>query len=253
MNKYGKVKQLSEAEKKANEKERIIPVVASTATKDRSGDILNMQGWELDNFMANPIIGYQHNVYGAGMCEPADSPDQVIGKAVSARVEGDELLIDIKFKPKGRSELADKVYEDMRDGYLNAVSVGFVAKENEKGEHYRKGDAEKGEDPSAQYFFGQELLELSVVNLPDNPTALRRSLKSQTTNALSFIRKKTGLKFGEIEKMTVGDLIDLVETGKKPVKKVEKKAEEKTVEVDLPFNKFEKIIEKKKQLITINQ
>lgn len=249
---YGKVKQLSEADKKANEKERIIPVIASTATKDRSGDILNMEGWELDNFMANPIIGYQHNVYGAGMCEPADTPDNIIGKAISARVEDNQLLIDIKFKPKGRSELADKVYQDMVEGYLNAVSVGFMAKENDKGQHYRKGDPENGEDPTAKYFFGQELLELSVVNLPDNPTALRRSLKSQTTNALSFIRKKTGLKFGEIEKMTVGDLIDLVETGKKPAKKVEKKVEEEE-KVELPFNKLEMILEKKKQLITINQ
>lgn len=217
---YGHVKQLTDAERKEMKESRIIPVVASTATKDRSGDILNMKGWDLEHFKANPIIGYQHNVYGAGMCEPADTPDQIIGKGINPRVENDQLLIDIKFKPKGRSELADKVFEDMSEGYLNAVSVGFLAKENEAGEHYRKGDASKGEDPNGKYFFGQQLLELSVVNIPDNPTALSRSLKSQTTNAISFIRKKTGLKFGEIEKMTVGDVIELLETGKKSVKKI---------------------------------
>jgi len=78
---YGRVKNLSEAETKAMKENRLVPVIASTSTKDRSGDILNMEGWDLTNFKSNPIIGYQHNVYGAGMCEPADSPDQIIAKS----------------------------------------------------------------------------------------------------------------------------------------------------------------------------
>jgi len=212
---YGRVKNLSEAETKAMKENRLVPVIASTSTKDRSGDILNMEGWDLTNFKSNPIIGYQHNVYGAGMCEPADSPDQIIGKGVNPRVEDGALMIDIQFKEKGRSELADKVFEDMADGYLNAVSVGFLAKENEEGDHFRKGDEKKGEDPEGKYFFGQELLELSVVNLPDNPTALRRGIKSQTTKTMAFLRKMTGLSFGEIENLTVKDAVDMIENPKK--------------------------------------
>lgn len=182
--------------------------IASDSTKDRHGTIVNQKGWDLENFNANGIIGYQHNVYGQGMCDKA-TPDDIIGKGV-AYLEDGKLMLKVTFKPEGRSELADKIYEDVSDGFLNAVSVGFI----EKGEgKYGEGDQARGMKNQTYYFEGQELLEVSIVNIPSNPKALKRSLRESTANALMFAKRTLGdnYSFSEIEKMTVGDLINLLE------------------------------------------
>ena len=41
------------------------------------------------------------------------------------------------------------------------------------------GDKERGEDPSVYYYNGQELLEVSVVNIPSNANALKRSIEEE--------------------------------------------------------------------------
>jgi len=71
---------------------------ASTSTKDRHGTVLNMEGWDLEKFNINPIIGYQHELYGAP-CEKSD-PDDVIGTGRAyvqeARVNGErELMLEV--------------------------------------------------------------------------------------------------------------------------------------------------------------
>ena len=55
-------------------------------------------------------------------------------------------------------------------GSINAVSVGFAA--TEPG-HW--GQERAGEDPDVYYYNGQELMEVSVVNVPSNPDAVKRS------------------------------------------------------------------------------
>jgi phage head maturation protease len=52
--------------------------------------------------------------------------------------------------------------------------VGFRA--TAKG---HKGDEERGEDPNVYYYNGQELLEVSVVNIPANANALKRSMEEE--------------------------------------------------------------------------
>jgi len=54
------------------------------------------------------------------------------------------------------------------------VSVGFRA--TKKG---HMGDEERGEDPKVYYYAGQELLEVSVVNIPSNANALKRALEEE--------------------------------------------------------------------------
>ncbi len=212
----GRAVNLNEEKKQLMLETRTVPFIASTDAVDRHGTVINMDNWHLDAFKANPIAGYQHNVYGDGMCTK-DSPDDIIGKWINIRIEEEDgkklLKMDLRFKPEGRSELADKIFLDVVEGYLNAVSVGFISIE-ENGEESRMGDPSRGEDPNVKYFYGQELLEVSVVNIPANPEALRRSLRDQTSTALSFIQRKTGLRFSDIENMTVKDVLDALE-GKK--------------------------------------
>lgn len=148
---------------------RTVTFVASTYDKDRHGTILNQKNWNLDNFNANPIIGYQHNVYGEGS---SPNPDDQLGYG-RAYVEGKELLIDITFEPEDINPLAEKIFKKIQHGSLRAVSVGFVPLKNEDGKYGEERDG-------AYHFFGQELLEVSVVNIPSNPKALKKSLDEMT-------------------------------------------------------------------------
>ena len=79
---YGQVKQFDRAKA---EETRTIPFIASTSAEDRHGTVLNQSNWDLKNYNLNPIIGYQHNVYGGDMCNAPD-PDDVIGKGVASVV-----------------------------------------------------------------------------------------------------------------------------------------------------------------------
>jgi hypothetical protein len=187
--------------------EEVFTFIASTPDPDRHRTVLNQDNWHLDNFNANPIIGYQHNVYG-DMCTTPD-PDDVIGKG-RAYIEDGLLLVDVIFDEE--SELARKIKSKIKRGFLRTVSVGFI----ELGEGHR-GNEKEGEDKSLYYFDGQELLELSVVNIPSNPKAKQKSLRSQTFDALKYIYRELGgnYRMADIENMTVRDILSLLE-GKEP-------------------------------------
>lgn len=187
-------------------KTRTVTFIASDESRDAHGTVLNQEGWDLDRFMSNPIIGYQHNVYGDLMCEKP-TPDDVIGKGKNIRVENGKLMVDIEFKPEGRSEIADKVAEDVRDGFLNTVSVGFIPK--------GKGKLVEEEDVETYHFAGQELLEISVVNIPSNAnaTAVRKSLREQTARGIMWVYRALNKKYSlnDLRDMTLGQIMDLVE------------------------------------------
>jgi len=192
--------------RKGPDGEKIFQFVASTADADRHKSVLNQKNWILDNFIANPIIGYQHNVYGDSFCFPPD-PDDVIGKGLAIYVDDNlELILDVVFDEE--SELGRKVQSKVERDFLRTVSVGFI----EIGTG-RRGNPEKGEDENLYYFAGQELLEVSIVNIPSNPRAKKRALRSQTFDALKYIYHQLGGKyrFADIEKMTVRDILDLLE------------------------------------------
>jgi hypothetical protein len=184
---------------------RTVTFVASTFDKDRHGTVLNQKNWSLDNFNANPIIGYQHNVYGDDICNPPNPDDQLgYGRAY---VEGDELLIDITFEPEEINPLAEKIFKKIQFGSLNAVSVGFMPLRNEKGQ---EGEKREG----VLHYFGQELLEVSVVNIPSNPKALKKSFRDSTKNALSYLSVALNKRFSDIESMTVKDILDALNNRK---------------------------------------
>lgn len=185
--------------------ENIYTFTASSSDPDRHKTVLNQENWKLDNFRLNPIIGYQHNVYGGDLCNAPD-PDDVVGKARNIYVENGELIVDIEFDQE--NEKARKIESKVKRGFLNSVSVGFY----EVGTA-REGDEKRGEDPNLMYFEGQELLEISIVNIPSNPKAVKKSLRSQTFDALRYIYRELGgnYKLSEIEEMKVRDILTLLE------------------------------------------
>jgi len=216
-------------DRKKAEETRTIPFIASTDDVDRHGTVVNQSGWKLDNFNVNPIIGYQHDVYGGGLCNKAD-PDDVIGGGVAKVADlaakdstpaRKQLEIDITFEPKELNEHADKIFRKILHGTLRAVSVGFMPIGD--GRFGRKDEDGEIVDKDIYFFDGQELLEVSVVNIPANAQALRRSFRNSTAEAIRVLKKELGAEFSysDIEKLSVGDIIKFLEKGIKPEKESE--------------------------------
>lgn len=155
------------------EEGRKLTFVASDGTRDSAGTVLNVDGWDLQRFNKNGIIGYQHKVYGSW--SDTENPDNVIGKG-HAYIDDKKLMVDVEFEPAGINQLAEKIYQKLLFGSLKAVSVGFVPVG--KGAWGEGEEALSGSNPT-YYYAGQELLEVSVVNIPANPNALRKGLEEQ--------------------------------------------------------------------------
>jgi hypothetical protein len=162
-----RVRSFSPEIRKKNADTRTVTFVASDGSRDSAHTVLNQKGWDLKRFNANPIIGYNHEIYGAWDTKDVDF---VIGKG-RAYVEDDVLLVDITFEPKEINELAEKVYQKILFGSLNSVSVGFLPLG--KG-HWGEGEEAPNEARETYYYEGQELLEISVVNIPANANATRK-------------------------------------------------------------------------------
>lgn len=149
----------------------------STPTRDRHGTVILPEAWRLDNYNANPIVAYQHHTGDDWWTGRISDPDDIIGKS---RVwqEGDNLVAEVEFEPLELNEKADKIRRKIEFGSLRAVSVGFRMIKG----HW--GDEAADEDTGTYYFEEVELLEFSVVNIPSNPTALKRSLEEHNRNLL---------------------------------------------------------------------
>jgi len=201
---FGQVREIP----KNVEESRTIEFVISDATKDRHCTVLSTEGWDLGPYSRNGIVGYMHNVMGGGMCDEPD-PDFVIGKGI-ATIEKNLLIGTTTFEPAEINELAEKVFRKVLFGTLRSTSVGFM--ELEPGTF---GDGEEGcGQPDETYYFGKrELLEYSVVNIPSNRNAQKRSMRDQTAGALAYVRRALDSKFrlSQIEEMRVCDVLDLLD------------------------------------------
>lgn len=207
--------QIDKATVESTRKITFIIAAEATGKEHRNRFNYNWDNWKLDNFNSNPIVGYQHNVYGDNLCL-APNPDDVIGKAKVGMdtFRGKRALIaDTTFEPEEINPTAEKVFKKIQWGSLKAVSTG-VNPLGKLDTQITKND--KGEITDYQInFAGQELLEFSVVNIPADANALRRSFKSHTMAALSFVQKSfPELSLNDLRGMKVQEILDLLEKKK---------------------------------------
>ncbi len=190
---------------------RTIPFTISSERRDRYNSIIPLDNWNLDNFNANGITGYQHNVYGGDLCN-APNPDDTLGPG-KAWIEENRLMGSIQFEPKELNPLADKIFEKVLYGTLRSTSVGFT--ETTKGD-FGNGDQKRGGENETYYYGQVDLLEFSVVNIPANPDAQVAHIRSNTYDALMFIKRSLGsdFSFSDIEKMQVSEVLTLLEQKK---------------------------------------
>ena len=191
------------------EETRTVRFIISTDGKDRHGTKLNMKGWNLDNFNRNPIVGYQHNVYGDNMCVPPN-PDDVLGPA-RAWVENangrDVLMGEVTFEKAEINPQAEKVFRKVLNGTLRATSVGFL--EIGKGKDVVEKDASGKVIGKTYEFEGQELIEFSIVNIPSNPEATRKVVMNHARAGVTMLNR-IGLPVSEIRKVVNG-ILDSIE------------------------------------------
>jgi HK97 family phage prohead protease len=137
----------------------LLTMRASDDTLDRYDEIIQADGWKLDNYNRNPVIQNCHN-YGDVLF--------TIGKAVRTWIDGQALMQ--VWKLASQENPIAKVTRDLfKGGFLNASSVGFVPIRWETGS--------QGSDFRRKYL-EQELLEVSAVGIPANPNALAMGVKS---------------------------------------------------------------------------
>ena len=186
--------------------------IISTSTRDRHKTILNPEGWNLDNYRKNPIVGYQHNIYGSMFGD--DNPDMLLGHSEVYLDTAGDLIGVPEFEPEDINPLAAKIAKKIKFGTIRATSVGFYPLANDKGEegYYGKGAEARGKENETYYFYGQELLEWSIVNLPSNPDAIKNAIPKDKAEFIKHILTEAlGDKFNE--KLTVKGILGILSGG----------------------------------------
>jgi|SRR5665213_129817 len=136
-----------------DEARRAIRFCFSDPTVDRMNDRIFASAWDLRNFFRSPVALWAH-----------DSSQPPIGRAANVGFEGDKLMGDIEYTPPEIYEFGDLIYRLTKDGWINAVSVGFGVQE-----YTRSNDPARhgGFD-----FTKVELLEVSAVPVGAQSNAL---------------------------------------------------------------------------------
>ena len=127
-------------------------MIGSTADQDRDQEVIKPEAWDLKNYKKNPVILPAH-----------DYRQPAIAKATAVKVKDGKLEFKIKFPPEGVNPVADVYRKLYKGGFMNASSVGFIPVK------WETGDGVK--NPYRTYT-DVELLELSLVSVPANPSAL---------------------------------------------------------------------------------
>jgi len=171
--------------------------IASSETKDRHGDVVKADGWDLKSYKDNPILLFMHD------------HTKPIGKSTKVWIDKSGKTAKLMFKGviSSATEEARAAKQLMMEGILNSFSVGFMPLEMD-GNTITKS----------------ELHEISLVSVPANPDARLQVAKSL---------KDAGFEDNIIEKFVpedsegreVAELKELVTELKSELDSVKEKAE----------------------------
>lgn len=133
-----------------DENARTVTATITTGDVDRDNDVINPDGWELDEYMRSPVVLWAH-----------DSKQPPIARALNVTRVGNGLQSTSMFPAQGVYPFADLVFNLIKGGFIKATSVGFRALE------YTLDEKRGGIN-----FQRQSLLEYSWVPVPANANAL---------------------------------------------------------------------------------
>lgn len=153
--------------------------VASTEAEDRHGEVVSIAGWDLKNAKKNcPLLwAHKHD-------EPA------IGDVTKLWVDGTKAgksKAKLMFKAfiSDATERSRAIKQLVEEGVLKTFSVGF-----------------RGLEMVENKFTQQELLEISVVNVPANPEAMMLAYKSLKGDVSEDTMRDIGIQVDFIKELT---------------------------------------------------
>jgi HK97 family phage major capsid protein/HK97 family phage prohead protease len=148
--------------KAVDDEKRTIEGIATTATPDRMGDIIETNGVEFK--LPLPLL-YQHN------------SRQPIGTVISAKVGKDGITIKAQIAAPGIAGFIDEAWALIKSGLVRGLSIGFRSLE-----HAFMDDKSGG-----IRFVRTEWMELSAVTLPANAEATILTVKSADAVAIAAL------------------------------------------------------------------
>lgn len=154
---------------------RQVRVLASNDTLDRDGERILPSAFteSLKTYRQNPVIlaGHQHRT------DSGASP--VVGRSVRVWVDKRGLWAVIEF---ASTSLGEEYWQLYRDGFMRAVSVGFMVKDFDE-----RSEIVDGQTRRIRVVTKAELYEISCVSVPANPDAL---VKSQAKKEFVELKKQ---------------------------------------------------------------
>ena len=150
-----------------------VSFIASTESPDRYGDVISQRGWQLESYKKNPIVLLNH-----------DSGALPIGKGI-VNLKNGQLVIDVEFDMD--DPLAANVARKAKNGFINAVSVGFQPLESVLRRELDPKSPLYG--TKGQYFKRSELLEVSIVTIPANSEATMLGKMNKSSISESILKK----------------------------------------------------------------
>lgn len=160
---------------------RQVLVNCSADGVDRQGDIVVQAGIDTSSFMkTGGTVLWQHD------------PDQPIAKAIDIGLDGGQLRSLVQFPKEGASAKADEIYNLIREGVVNATSIGFAPVKWEP--------IDPKEPWSGRKYTQIDLMEFSFVSVPAMPdaTIIARSASGEKDEDAAF-------KCGASRNLPIGD------------------------------------------------
>jgi hypothetical protein len=163
-----------------SEKEGTVEFVASDETLDCHREIVRVSGWRFTHFAKNAPFVDSHDY---------SSITKLLGQVVDFRVEKGQLVETVKYSREPYT-LAEWAFKMVRDGFLRAVSVGFIptrmcTKWDQDSKDFVAQVQEMKLDPTTAaqlraVYLEQEQIELSQCVIGANPNALAKAYKAGT-------------------------------------------------------------------------
>lgn len=187
-----------------------IRFILSTPSMDRHGEVIDQKGWDLSNYLNNPVVLWAH-----------DQSIPAVGKMVEIGMVGENLEGVVQFAYK-ESPFAAELFELYAGEYMSAGSVGFI---NNKWMYDETNDI--------LTLLENELLEYSLVNVPANAQALSRAASELRAKGIdeNIVKGIEEMAKAENRFKDLGEEVkpeEKPEEEKKPEEEVETTAPEKT-------------------------
>ena len=164
-------------------------VVVSTPEVDRHDTIVVPSGIDYSAYMSNPVVLGQH--------ETGEYP---VGKCLGFFLNGENLEATIQLDMD--DEEARKINKKITNGFVNAVSVGIIAKTMEE---------ETIDGKKIKVYPTSELVEFSIVSVPSNRGSLiKRNFQTLLSEFIQKYKEEQKMLTPEIEQKIKEELLPAV-------------------------------------------